>query len=253
MFASCHSDLIYDIGMHVGDDTDFYLRKGFRVVAIEANPELAAKAAERFAGAIAESRLSVLNVAVAGYNGLIELLITPEKDDWSTVVPEVAKKKEAESGASFTAIEVGAIRFEPILARFGVPYYMKLDIEGAERHCLEALAGFSARPKFISIELGALNALDSLSSLGYSQFKIINQRLNESIVLPRPPREGQDVEWRFDSLFSSGAFGEETAGTWLPTEKAADQLRRVLATWETGDWYDIHAKLSPPAPARTSD
>ena len=173
MFASCHSDLIYDIGMHVGDDTDFYLRKGFRVVAIEANPELAAKASERFAGAIAASRLSVLNVAVAGYNGSIELLITPEKDDWSTVVPEVAKKKEAESGADFTAIEVEAIRFEPILARFGVPYYMKLDIEGAERHCLEALAGFSARPKFISIELGALNALDSLSSLGYSQFKII--------------------------------------------------------------------------------
>ena len=25
MFASYHSDLIYDIGMHVGDDTDFYL------------------------------------------------------------------------------------------------------------------------------------------------------------------------------------------------------------------------------------
>ncbi len=25
-------DLIYDVGMHTGEDTEFYLRKGFRVV-----------------------------------------------------------------------------------------------------------------------------------------------------------------------------------------------------------------------------
>ena len=30
-----HEDLIYDIGVHVGEDTDYYLRKGFRVVGID--------------------------------------------------------------------------------------------------------------------------------------------------------------------------------------------------------------------------
>ena len=34
-------DLIYDIGMNNGDDTAFYLIRGYRVLAIEANPELA--------------------------------------------------------------------------------------------------------------------------------------------------------------------------------------------------------------------
>ena len=34
------ADLIYDVGMHNGADTAFYLAKGFRVVAVEANPEL---------------------------------------------------------------------------------------------------------------------------------------------------------------------------------------------------------------------
>jgi hypothetical protein len=33
-----HPDLIYDLGMHRGGDTQFYLEKGFRVVAVEANP-----------------------------------------------------------------------------------------------------------------------------------------------------------------------------------------------------------------------
>ena len=33
--------IIFDIGMHCGEDTDFYLKKGFTVVGVEANPELA--------------------------------------------------------------------------------------------------------------------------------------------------------------------------------------------------------------------
>jgi len=36
-------DLIFDIGANNGDDTAFYLKKGFRVVAIEADPALAQK------------------------------------------------------------------------------------------------------------------------------------------------------------------------------------------------------------------
>jgi hypothetical protein len=31
-----HPDLIFDVGFHRGEDTDFYLKKGFRVVAVEA-------------------------------------------------------------------------------------------------------------------------------------------------------------------------------------------------------------------------
>ena len=41
------SDLIYDIGMHEGEDSEFYLLKGFRVVAVEADPDLCQAAAER--------------------------------------------------------------------------------------------------------------------------------------------------------------------------------------------------------------
>ena len=38
------SDLIMDVGMHRGEDAEFYLKKGFRVVGVEANPELVADA-----------------------------------------------------------------------------------------------------------------------------------------------------------------------------------------------------------------
>lgn len=39
-----NNSLIIDVGMHTGRDTEFYLKKGFNVVAIEANPELVKKA-----------------------------------------------------------------------------------------------------------------------------------------------------------------------------------------------------------------
>lgn len=37
-------DLIFDLGMHHGHDSEYYLKKGFQVVAVEANPLLCARA-----------------------------------------------------------------------------------------------------------------------------------------------------------------------------------------------------------------
>ena len=35
--------LIYDIGLHRGEDTAYYVARGFNVIAIEANPDLVAE------------------------------------------------------------------------------------------------------------------------------------------------------------------------------------------------------------------
>ena len=39
--------MIFDIGMHIGRDTNFYLQKGFKVVAVESSPVLAKQSEER--------------------------------------------------------------------------------------------------------------------------------------------------------------------------------------------------------------
>ena len=38
MLDVLNNDLIFDIGFHTGLDSEFYLRKGFRVVGVEARP-----------------------------------------------------------------------------------------------------------------------------------------------------------------------------------------------------------------------
>jgi FkbM family methyltransferase len=57
--------LVYDVGMFNGDDTDYYLKKGFRVVGIEANPHLIPQLTERFSADIEQKCLVIENVAVA--------------------------------------------------------------------------------------------------------------------------------------------------------------------------------------------
>lgn len=40
--------VIYDFGMHNGDDVEYYLKKGRKIVGVEANPSLVALCADRF-------------------------------------------------------------------------------------------------------------------------------------------------------------------------------------------------------------
>ena len=55
--------LIYDVGLHKGEDTDYYLKKGFQVVAIEANPELISECKERFKSRVARGDLRIIEGA----------------------------------------------------------------------------------------------------------------------------------------------------------------------------------------------
>lgn len=59
-----HDDLIYDVGMHKGEDTQYYLRKAFRVVAFEANPALVSECRARFAGELQSGRVSIVEGAI---------------------------------------------------------------------------------------------------------------------------------------------------------------------------------------------
>ena len=44
--------------MHKGEDTDFYLKKGFNVIGFEADPELIALCQNRFKNEIAKKKTS---------------------------------------------------------------------------------------------------------------------------------------------------------------------------------------------------
>jgi FkbM family methyltransferase len=258
---------IFDIGLHEGCDTEFYLRKGFRVIALEANPQLAAVVASRLAEDVAAGRLVILNKAVAERAGeAIPFYVRSDKDGWSSIYRHVAER----DGKASTRFDVEAVTIDDLFADYGVPYFVKCDIEGAESLVLTQIAASPVRPRFVSVECfgnAGSEMVDLLLGAGYSHFQIVNQSYLKLSKPPYPAREGAYVPMTFHGKMS-GLFGEELKPDfWV----GADTIRRQLSEWHNlkageGDpvrrfvlrkygkwtgrgwlidrgWIDVHARL----------
>jgi FkbM family methyltransferase len=243
-------DLIYDVGMNNGDDTAYYLHRGYRVVAIDADPQACENARQRFQEELNRGRLTILNCGIATEAGNLDFWICESHPEWSSFDRRIASR----DGAPHHQIQVACRTFDSILTEYGVPYYLKVDIEGHDLQCVEGLKTVDDRPKYLSIELGELDEpLQKLADLGYAAFKCISQFT--FVPLQYPPTEMQRRaefwhrlltrrdfhlravrkavgpagrrwigarymrtrrwnDWVFNPG-SSGPFGEDTPGTWL--------------------------------------
>jgi FkbM family methyltransferase len=273
-------ELIYDVGMNNGDDSAFYLARGFRVVAIEADPSLAVAGRERFSREIGDGRLTLLNVGVAAEEGEAEFWICETKNEWNSFDRSIASR----DNSPHHAIRIPTRPFGTILQEFGVPHYLKVDIEGQDSHCLAELLTLrqKAMPRYISWEHdGELGPLETVRRLGFSRFKLIDQstfspitaRLSVPNVIDSVARHAirrlrrvslpgsrvvQDtlthrgrLERRFGREFpmgSSGPWGDEMPGRWLSFGEARELLNYSRSESEDKPgrpahsfWCDWHA------------
>ena len=263
------NDLVYDLGLHTGQDTEFYLKKGFRVVAIEANADLCRQVGERLKDFVDDGRLTIVNKAIAKERGVVRFYKSQESQ-WSTVIDSWAERNERLGSKSQVEL-VEAVSLAELIEQFGGPYFIKIDIEGMDRFALEELQATEARPKFLSIESDKVSfqALREefaiLSNMGYDRFKVVQQWDVPRQVPPSPAREGSYAEHRF-TRGASGLFGEEAPGEWLTAEEAINRYKAVFWHYRLyGDrpiiggevtrkvarklgfhpgWYDTHAKHS---------
>ena len=117
-------------------------------------------------------------------------------------------------GADSDLIQVPSVRMDSLLSEYGIPHYMKVDIEGFDHLCLSALASQVDQPRYVSVESHAwsysetLKLLTLLSAAGYNRFKIVSQIGVPRQICPNPAREGTYVDYRFPSD-ASGLFGKE--------------------------------------------
>jgi FkbM family methyltransferase len=225
-------DLIFDLGMHDGSDTGFYLRKGFRVVAVEARPDCCAAARQKFGEAIADGRLVIVERALWHSGG--DRIAFYLRSDWSSAFREAAER----DGVPSTAIEVPTVTLAELFAEFGVPHYLKCDIEGAE-HCLLAdLCASAQRPAFVSMEDPNGAAAQRLAGIGYDRFQMVNQGHLRLFKPPRPAREGRYADVNFTGAHS-GLFGRELEPRrWVSFARLEEQMRL---------WQDLRGGQVNPA------
>lgn len=236
-------NLIYDVGLHRGQDTDFYLKKGYRVIAFEANPASAEFCRDRFEHEIAEGRLVIVEGAIAenvssnGHRAQVLFYQNTDHSLWSTTSDDWATRNEV-LGTRNDIIRVPAVDFGECLEKYGIPHYLKADIVGSETICLRALLKFENKPDYISIRSEKLvfrkleYEFDLLEQLGYSDFKAVKQDFEK---VSSPVLHGKKMHMFEDG--ASGPFGEETAGNWKSREQVVNQYRRIfLRYWMFGDY-----------------
>jgi FkbM family methyltransferase len=233
--------LIFDIGFHVGQDTDFYLKKGFWVVAVDANPQLIEEGKKRFTEFISAGRLILLNVGIGKGEEVLPFYVNEELSEWSSFDKQIGTSR-----GNYRVIEVPLVTLRSIVEKYGVPYYIKVDIEGHDLMAIQSLRGMTDKPKYISIENGQVHMIDELCGLGYTKFKFVNQAKIQEIKLVMPSSEGKFVDYTFP-FGSSGPFGEEIEGPWLGKEEVTALSN---AYWGNPDrdanihgWYDLHASI----------
>lgn len=238
------ADLIADIGMSEGNDTDFYLKKGFRVVGVEADPRSCAALRERFSEALAADRLRIVPRAAWERSGEVVTFLAQDRHQGGSHVVG-AGGEERNQGET---ISVETIDWPDIVATMGLPYYCKVDIEKAEPIFLRSFAASGLLPAYFSVEVHSFEPVEILYRAGYRRFKLINQTLHQTFRQPNPALEGCFVP-KHKFVHASGLFGRELPGNrWLDfreTAVAYETIQRVrsLGTALAG-WFDCHATMA---------
>jgi FkbM family methyltransferase len=237
---------IYDVGLHTGQDTDFYLKKGFRVVAVEANPQLCEQARQRFSEFIDAGRLHIVNVGVGQAAGKMEFYINEERTEWSSFFRQIS----ARDGSEPRVIEVDVVTMESILQTYGPAYYIKIDIEGNDGFALESILSSDFEVPYVSIENGSA-LLKLFRDSPYDAFQYVQQNNVHELSRANPALEGRDVEHVFE-FGASGKFGEELEGEWLDYDEVYNLVSAVWSvetgkknpSWDdaSGGWFDLHAR-----------
>ena len=271
--------VIYDVGAHKGEDTLYYLKKGFKVIAFEADPELISDLKKKFALYIHRKKLILIEGAITNMesdaNGKIPFYRNSQDTVWGTTKIDWMNRNEV-NGSKHSKILVNKINFSEILKKYGIPYYMKIDIEGEDLLCLTSLNRFNIKPKYISIESEKVsftnlrNEFHLLNDLGYKKFNIVNQAKISQAKENKNDTEGIFLNYNFQDG-SSGPFGKDLNNIWLSKFSATLKYTLIFVNYKIwGDkskiknflvmkylkkflifflgyrppgWYDTHARL----------
>jgi len=245
---SIHSEpsrtIIYDFGSNNGDDIPYYLLKADLVVAVEANPALAKHIESRFAREIHQGRLAVENCVLTAEAGPHAVPFYVHNSEH--VLSQLPRPAEMES---FTELLLPAKNVVDVIAAYGKPTYVKIDIEHYDEVILDALFTNDIRPPFISAESHSIEVFALMVTAGkYRSFNLVDGR-SVSERYRRHTIRSRDGEQRYSFPYhSAGPFGEDIIGPW----RTPDRFFPYLASEGLG-WKDIHASTEiEPEPTSTN-
>lgn len=203
-------DLVFDVGAHVGDRVGAFRRLGARVVAVEPQPALVTTLRLLYGR---DRNVTIEPVAVGSREGSLDMKVNVDNPTVSTASTDFIQSARGAPGWETQVwsetISVPVTTLDALVARHGMPSFIKIDVEGYED---EALAGLSRAPKALSFEFTtiqralALACLDRCAALGYARFNAV---LGESLSFAfEQPRKNDDMARWIAALSADANSGD---------------------------------------------
>ena len=205
-------DLVFDIGAHAGNRTRTLLSLGCRVVAVEPQPDFA-RLLRSMLGRRAE--VDIVERAAGDTAGRAELAISERTPTVTTIDPawRDARAEEPDFGGVRwnRRIEVETTTLDLLIARYGAPAFVKIDVEGSEPAVLRGLS----------------RAVPALS------FEYLPRALEHA----RACVERLSALARYEFNWSPGESYRLAEVSWMAADELAARLKEPLAQRRAGDVY----------------
>lgn len=232
-------EVIYDFGMNEGLNLNYYLKKGFKVVGVDANPTVCEKVRSKFSAQITSGQLFIENCILSNSASGVAGTFYLHKE--LSVLGQFPIPS-ADQIHKFRPIQVPQRKASEIVKQFGTPHYIKIDLENYDHMVLRDLATEKIKPPFLSAECHNIHVLLEILAMGYEVFNLVEGISVDSFYSDTPitTPEGK-INFSFKA-HSAGPFGHDIKTNWLHKEN----FLYFLINNSLG-WKDIHATtvLSP--------
>lgn len=177
-------DLVFDIGANVGQRSGWFIELGCRVVAVEPQQNMAEHIPPAATRIVA---------AVGAEEGTLPFYVCANSPYLSTLSPEYVEQVHAQPGVAgnlYHQTTVEVVTLDGLIAEYGEPQFVKIDVEGGE---LGVLTGLSRPLQALSFEVHAFSpakteaCLARLADLG--DYAYMYSPLETFEPWPFPPRE----------------------------------------------------------------
>ncbi len=210
-------DLVFDIGAHVGDRVSSFRRLGARVVAVEPQP-LLQRSLRLLHGC--DSGVTLVPAAVGAEAGATTLHINSKNPTVSTLSNRFMVEANSADGWHGQLwdrqLKVPALTLDRLIAKFGPPAFIKIDVEGYEDQVLRGLS----------------QAIPALSFEFTTIARDVGQRSLERLQMLGP--------YRFD--IALGESQSLTFGQWISGPEMAGHLVHLPHAANSGDVYAVLAE-----------
>ena len=126
--------LCLDIGANLGKHAWWMLDLGATVIAVEPDPQVAARIPQH-------ENLTVLECAVSGRVGQTQFFVSPGHEYVSTVEPGYLQSVQTHATYGYNPpVMVETTTLDRLIELYGLPVFCKVDVEGHERAVFDGLS-----------------------------------------------------------------------------------------------------------------